>query len=173
MRLILTFSLLLILKSCKVVPEVNSEVSKEISSLTCPVEGTCKLEVIKNSHLEIKTDEFGILYPQIDDGLFMVLKFEYIRNEIPETADSGYRELIFLQLNPEQMEMEIQNKNLSTVNLLFARLCFCRGQTGYYKINMGRLSVKKIQDKTYLVDLEFKTDEVPQVINHISETFKL
>ncbi len=173
MRLILTFSLLLLLKSCRTVPEANSEFSKENFSQTCPVDGTCKLEVIKNSSLEIKTDEFGFLYPHIEEGLFIVLKFEYLRNEMPETADSAYRELIYLQLNPNHMEMEIQNKNLLSVNLLFARLCFCRGQTGYYRINIGTLSIKKIQDKTYLIDIEFETHEVPQEINHISETIKL
>lgn len=173
MRLISSLSLLLILISCKTLPEVKSEISKETYSQTCPKDGTCSLEVLKNSDLEIKTDEFGFSYPQIKDGKLIVLKFEFARNIIPETADSGYRELIYLQLDPQNMEVDIQNKNLSLVNLLFARLCFCRGQTGYYRIHIGMLSVKKIKDRTYLVDLEFTTDEVPQIINHINEIIKL
>jgi len=55
------------------------------------------------------------------------------------------------------------------VKALFARLCFCRGQTGYYIINQGQLSIKKLSESQYHLKMRFKIDEVPQVISEIDE----
>lgn len=173
MRLILTFLILLIVNSCKTVPDSSKSSSKLQTIANCPEDGICNIEVLKNTQLILKTDEFGSLYPHLEEGNHIVLKFEFIRNEIPDTSDSGYREEIYLQLNPEAMEVELQNKSLSDVNLLFGRLCFCRGQTGYYRIKTGYLSIKKVQNNSYQLNLEFKSEEVPQVIHHLNEIVQI
>lgn len=171
MRLILTFLLISNLNSCKTIPDSEESFSTTHLVSECPKDGVCSMEVLKNKSLSIKSDEFGSLYPQINEGKFTVLKFEYSRNEIPNTEDSGYREIIYMQLDPESLETELQGKDLSKINLLFGRLCFCKGQTGYYKITDGHLSITKKENNEYHMDLSFQSNEVPQIINHISENF--
>ena len=92
-------------------------------------------------------------------------------DEIPNTMDSSYREILYLELNPKALEIEKEGVNLQDVKLLFARLCFCKGQTGYYKITEGKLKISQVQDNTYHLYLEFNTSEVPQILHKISETF--
>jgi len=139
----------------------------------CPENGTCTFEVLEGKVLNIQKDNFGNLYPELLDGESVVLKFEFKRDEIPDTVDGNYSELIFMQLDSKQPEMQLEDLNLQNVKLLFGRLCFCRGQTGYYKIDKGALSVAKLDGDTYQLHLDFKCDEVPQIIEMLNETFKL
>jgi hypothetical protein len=139
----------------------------------CPEDGVCTFEVLKDKNLIVKTDEFGNHYKEVVTGEHIVLKFEYKRNEIPNTADGGYTEEIYIELNPNEIESELQNSELKKVNLLFGRLCFCRGQTGYYEIDNGVLTIIKSGKDTYQLHLEFKCEVVPQIIATLNETFKL
>ena len=148
--------------------------AKEADEITiyCPEDGICTLEILKSKSLIILKDEFDNLYPEISDGDNIILKFEYKRNEIPNTVDGHYSELIYVELNSNKLIIELENSKLQEVNLLFARLCFCRGQTGYYKVKKGKLSISKENDK-YRFNLAFKIDEVPQVITRINKSFSI
>ncbi len=99
------------------------------------------------------------------------MKFEYKRNEIPDTVDSSYREEIFVEL--DYNNLEFVTTNFKVQKILFARWCYCKGQTGYYKIHQGELLIKRIQNETYELNLKLKTDKVPQIINQISQVFSL
>jgi hypothetical protein len=138
----------------------------------CPDDGVCSFEVLKNSSLKLLEDSNGKLYPEISEGDKIVLKFEYKRNEIPNTADSSYSELIYIEVEPNKMTIDLRGSNLGKAKILFARLCFCRGQTGYYKISNGNLTISK-QSDSYRFNLEFKVDEVPQIITVINQSFSL
>ena len=141
----------------------------KINTSPCPEDGVCDFEVLFNQSFTIEKDGIGALYPKISAGNKTVLKFEYKRNEIPNTVDGQYSELIYLELDPDQLEIDLKDESLKNVKALFARLCFCRGQTGYYKINQGELSIKKLPDNQYHLKITFKVSEVPQVISNIEE----
>jgi hypothetical protein len=49
----------------------------------------------------------------------------------------------------------------------FGRFCFCRGQTGYYKVEEGKLNLKKTND-TIALNLDFTITKVPQIIKTIT-----
>lgn len=159
--------------SCKPIHQSNSDEISKTSISKCPEDGICTFEVLKNKNLTVKTDEFGNRYKEVVTGEHIILKFEYKRNEIPNTADSGYTEEIYIELNPDEIETELQNSDLKKANLLFGRLCFCRGQTGYYEIDIGVLTIIKLGNDTYQLNLEFKCEAVPQIIETLNETFKL
>ena len=139
----------------------------------CPDDGVCSFSVIKKKSLNIKKDGIGSIYPEVVSGNNIILKFEYKRNEIPNTQDSHYIEQVFIEIEPNQIDLNISDNKLQLVKLLYARLCFCRGQTGYYKINKGNLILKKVSKNTYEFELTFITDEVPQIITRIKESFTL
>ena len=173
MRTFLSFFLLFSLNTCKTVDKTSSlNLNNEVIS-ECPEDGTCYFSIHENSQLVVKKDEFGHLYPEVVKGDFIVLKFEFKRSELQNTIDSGYSEEILLQLKPNSLETELYDNDLSQANLLFGRLCFCRGQTGYYRITTGSLSVKKAGNKTYKLQLNFESNTVPQVIKQIKEEFSI
>ncbi len=157
--------------SCKSTSENSLSQKKTISNSECPSDGTCSFKTSYDKSFTLIKDEFGNAYPKFIDDESILLTFTYKRNEIPNTADGGYEEIIYIQLDRNNLELNLKDKELKNVNLTFARLCFCRGATGYYSIDSGHLSIKKVDKKTYQVNLSFKAQEVPQIINEISETF--
>lgn len=167
------FLVLFLGTACKSSKESNLKTNLKTVNSNCPDDGVCSLEVLQNNSLEIKQDEIGALYPVLTEGTSTILKFEYKRNEIANTQDGQYSELIYAELPQNIKNLELYDADLSTVKLLFARLCFCRGQTGYYKVSSGELEIQKNADTTFNFKLHFKIDEVPQVITFIEASFSL
>jgi hypothetical protein len=172
MRYLYILIVSLVVFSCNAKQKLLVEDKVENSLSLCPEGGTCTFDVLQNKTLEVKKDSFGALYPEIYDNDNIVLKFEYKRNEIPNTADSNYSELIYVELDPNNLILELEHSQLKTAKVLFARLCFCKGQTGYYAVDNGKLSITKESDN-YQFDLAFKIDEVPQLISTINRSFTL
>jgi len=158
--------------SCNAKQKVLVENENDKITKFCPEDGVCTFEVLENKSIELLKDGIGKLYTNIIDDNNIVLKFEYIRNEIPNTVDGSYRELVYAELDPNNLTVEIENSQLKEVKLLFARFCFCRGQTGYYNVNKGNLSITR-SGNNYQFNLEFIIDEVPQVITVVNQTFTL
>ncbi|WP_428741847.1 hypothetical protein [Tenacibaculum sp.] len=156
--------------SCKTIDKTLARKSDNFLN-ACPEEGNCSFKLLKNKSLNILTDNLGELYTKINEGDNLVLVFEYEKNMNLDLQDSGYKEQIFIELNPNALEIETYN--LKTKKLVFARLCYCKGQTGYYKIKKGNLSIKKVKNKNYHIMLNFKVDEVPQVISTVNQVFSL
>ena len=170
MRYLYVFYLIICLVSCKAKSELTATTATKVSKKTCPEDGTCSFEIFKNKTLQIKTDNLGRMYPEMMDGIHSVLKFEYKKQGNANYADRGYREEIFIELTNN---LEVETEDLKDRNLFFARWCYCKGQTGYYKINQGKLLVTKIDSINFQLHLSFKIEEVPQIINEINYTFSL
>ena len=173
----LLISLLILAFGCKTSKNQDAtsiENAKLDSIATCPQDGECHFKVIVNASMEILKDDFGMSYPQLNEGNKLILEFEYAKDEIPNTADSSYRELIYLEIEKDNLEIELRDSELDSVKILFGRLCYCKGETGYYQITNGHLTIKKTKNQNeYQLNLSFETTEVPQVITHINETFSV
>ena len=171
MRYLYTFFLLICLVSCKAKSKLTSTVATEVVNMACPENGTCTFKILKNKTLQIKTDNLGSIYTEMIDGIHSVLKFEYKKHGNTNYTDSSYREEIFIEL--DETDFDVETFDLKDEKLFFARWCYCKGQTGYYKINKGKLSVTKIENNIFQLHLSFKIEEVPQIINEINHTFSL
>ena len=171
MRCFYVFFLIICLLSCKAKSDIKSAVTKEVSNMECPKEGKCSLGIIENKILQINTDNLGSVYPEVLNGDECVLKFEYNKLGNSNYQDSGYREEIFIEI--DKSNPEIKTEDLKNKKLFFARWCYCKGQTGYYKINKGKLSITKVDENSFRIQLNFKIEEVPQVINRIDYIFSL
>lgn len=145
--------------------------SKTLS--TCPTDGVCTFEVLKNKTFRVKKDEFGNSYSELLEGNKTVLKFEYKRNTPPDLQDASYSELIYIEIENNIEALSIKDSKLGKSNIGFSRLCFCRGQTGTYPITSGDLAISKISKNTFQLNFNFQVSEVPQIITSINETFKL
>ena len=157
--------------SCKAKNTLNLEKTSGKTVMMCPEDGACNFETLTYKRLQIKTDNLGRIYPEIMQGNSVVLKFEYIKNGNTNFQDSSYREELFLEL--DKNNMEIETENLENQKFFFARWCYCKGQTGYYKINTGKLRVTEISDNEYRIDFSFIMDEVPHIIKAINYNFSL
>ena len=75
--------------------------------------------------------------------------------------DAGYREEIIFELDNFD-PIKLGSSSLQKTKMLFGRFCFCRGQTGYYKVTEGTFEIAN-----QIATLQFKVSEVPQITNEI------
>ena len=150
--------------------EENKVVTKTESP--CPSDGVCTTEILKNKSLVIKTDEFGSTYTQIiDSETTSVIVYQYNRIVKGDLQDAGYREEIIFEISNSTSSLTLKDKDIQITKMLFGRFCFCRGQTGYYKVENGVLNLSQKEDEINL-NLNFKINEVPQKIQTINVTIK-
>ncbi len=166
--------LFLIIVSCKSTKNMTADfVVNEailINTLNCPENGDCTIELLPNTSLEFEKDEFGNLYPVISEGNKTIFKYIYTRNPIPNTQDSNYSEIVFAELDSIISPRTLTDETLQDIKLHFGRLCFCKGETGYYPIKKGKFKITKSTKNTFKIDFNFKISEVPQIISAINET---
>ena len=166
--------LILLLVSCKSTKNATSTITVNeavlINTVNCPENGDCTIELLPNSSLEFKKDEFGNLYPIISEGNKTIFKYIFTRKSAPNTQDSNYSEVIFAELDAAISEETITDEALETKKLTFGRLCFCKGETGYYPIKKGEFKITKSSNKSFKIDFTFNIKEVPQIVSNINET---
>ena len=144
----------------------------ETQPISCPENGICTFELLQNKRLEIKKDAFGKTYYSLeDDATKNTIRYVYTLNNDKNIQDSSYREEVIFEVNSEEMKIKIAATELQKTKMLFGRFCFCRGATGYYKVEDGKLMLGK-NKKSYTIDLEFKITEVPQIVTKINGLVK-
>lgn len=144
-----------------------------IKTVNSPNNGKCSIELIPNKSLEFKKDEFENLYPIISEGSNTIFKYTYSRKPITKTQDSNYTEIVYAELDKNISEMLVTSKELQTIKLYFGRLCYCKGETGYYPITNGEFKIEKFHKDSIKINVDFKINEVPQIISKINETISL
>ena len=146
--------------SCKVKKDSFELNQDQTVATQCPEDGNCTFEVLES-------------YYKVVEGKNLLLRFQYERNQIPNTVDGHYIEQVFVELDKNNLEVELNSVNSKKIRVVFARFCYCKGQTGYYDIDKGSLIIKKVEGNKYQLDFNFKITEVPQIITEIHEIFTL
>ncbi|NOR27486.1 MAG: hypothetical protein GQ540_03040 [Lutibacter sp.] len=164
-----------LLVSCKPCQNIDYNLKEAvlIKTANCPDNAECSVELIPNKSLEFKKDGIGALYPVITEGDKTILKYTFNKNTIPNTQDGSYTEVVFAELDKTITHVSLTSKELQTVKLHFGRLCYCKGQTGYYPITNGNFNIKKSGKKSIEITIDFKISEVPQIISKINEIVSL
>ena len=122
--------------------------------------------------MEIKNDAFGKTYYSLEDDITKnTIRYIYNLKNNKNIQDSSYREEVVFEVNAAKTELNLLDSKLQDSKMFFGRFCFCRGATGYYKVKVGNLKLKKINE-TYQLDFDFKINEVPQIISKISGVVK-
>lgn len=136
----------------------------------CPSDGTCSTEVFKNKTLVVKTDAYGSLYYQMEDNEnTSVIVYQYNRTVKGDLQDANYKEELVFEINNNETKLSLENTSLQKSKMLFGRICFCRGQTGYYKVDEGQLNLTK-NNNSITFNLDFTITKVPQIIKNITTT---
>jgi hypothetical protein len=137
----------------------------------CPKNGTCTLKLHKNKSMSVKTDEWGNRSYALEESTEKsVIQFNYVRTVKGNIQDAGYREEIAFEINNGNYNLSQSGAALQNTKMLFGRFCFCKGQTGYYNVIDGKLTISGSKEKTAIIN--FKVAEVPQIINGITFTLK-
>jgi hypothetical protein len=162
---------MLVFFSCKATKNTGVEIKEPLvsSTVNCPENGECTIAFIPNKAIEFKKDEFGIGYPVISEGTKTIFKFTYKKKPISNTQDSNYTEIVYAELSNTITETHIEDSELETIKLYFGRLCYCKGETGYYPIKTGKFKLQQVANNVLKIAVEFRIKEVPQIISKISE----
>lgn len=178
-KIIFLLPIIFLFASCKCKKVATSDVtktaimddsSKKSTQIFCLNNGKCTTEIFRNKSLDLKTDEFGsIYYNQIDNPETSVILYKYDRNVPKGLQDGNYSEQIVFEINNSDTSLTLSNLELQKTKMLFGRFCFCRGQTGNYKVEQGNLKLKRLNNEIQF-DLDFKITQVPQLINAVSES---
>ena len=163
--------ILFTLISCGSRQQITKDIPVEMQNISCPESGNCSVEVFKNSKLDIKTDNFGKIYPEVKQGEHLVIKYHFEKNVTKNTKDNSYSEYIYFEINKNDEQVILRDKELQNVKMLFGRICFCRDASGYFRINNGNFYLFNHNNKLRF-NLKFKMNKVPQIITQIKENIK-
>ncbi len=174
MKIYISFIAIFLLLSCKAQSTEILTKTEEFSSNTkCPEDGGCSFELFSNSSINLVVREGTPSYTTIEKGNKTVFKFSFKRNVDQQAIDGHYIEEVFAEFDSDLSDLILEDKELKQVNLILNRICYCKGSYGSYIVTKGQFSFKKIKRNTYDLTIDFKVDEVPQVITTISETLIL
>ena len=137
-------------------------------NINCPSGGDCSFEVMKKSSLNLLYDDNGQLYPEINKGENMVVKYHYKRDEQEGAVDGNYSEYVYLEFKESDRQLILKDKELQQVKMVFGRICYCKGDMGYFKVNQGDLFLFNTKGNLQL-RTTFKISKIPQIITQIDE----
>lgn len=171
MKKLLFIPLALGLSFCNCTKSTMAKTNLVIES-ECPENGTCTIQILKNKQLVVKADEFGSIYHQLTDHIgTSVIHYEYNRLVEEGLQDGHHREEILFEINNEVTALHLTDNELQNTKMLFGRHCYCKGQTGFFKVQKGQLHLEN-EKESIKVDLDFQISQVPQVFNTVKAQIK-
>lgn len=153
--------------------KVNKEPMKEtVTASICPEEGVCTPKIFKNQQLQIHVDETGALYYRLTENKnTSVISYEYKKHTDSTLVDNHYSETLLFEIDNNSKELNLKDKNLQNVKMLFEKQCFCRGQAGVYKIEKGHLVFTK-EKEVNTIQLSFEIQNIDQKLKTIQFSVK-
>jgi hypothetical protein len=122
----------------------------------CPKGYDCVAKVITNKSINILEDSIGEKYVRlVDNSEYHTIEYTYAYKGKPEIADDGYQETIYFQVPSSLKKLQVENKELRSLNLIIRKSCFCP-EAGYELIKIGRLKMEK-KNNSYFIDLVFES----------------
>ena len=148
----------------------NSDKTIVLNNIDCPTDGTCSLEILKNTSLVLKTDPIGAFYYETQPSNNTdVIIYKYTKTVDKTLQDAGHEEDILVEIPSTLREISLENNELQQAKVLYGRHCFCKGQAGYFKVENGKLSISK-NASNYILNVDAIVTKVPQKIKSFSAT---
>lgn len=164
--IVLIISLLLLnLSACKSTQIASEE--KILLKVDSVKNTSQKIYLLRNKKLEVTHVNGSLSYQIVANEKTNVIQFFYEKDMDQAAYDGGYREEVIFEVPNDTAEINYTDEELQNTKMLFGRYCFCRGQTGLYKVKEGKLHIKTTKKESHF-ELQFKINEVPQITNEIS-----
>ena len=151
---------------------VEEEMKETETTSICPEDGVCTPKIFRNQQLNIQIDETGALYYRLTENKnTSVISYEYKKHTDSTLVDNHYSETILFEIANDCKELDLKDKNLQDVKMLFNKQCFCRGQAGVYKITNGHLIFSK-ENELNTAQLAFEIQNINQKLKTIQFSLK-
>jgi hypothetical protein len=160
----LNFFLLLVLTSC--CSKKSNTQTDILKNTNCPKDGVCTIKILKNKAITLNPENDKLEYILVDNSEKTVVQYEFKKNMEQSDYDGGYREEVIFEIDSDEYDEKLTNTELQQTKMLYGRFCNCRGQTGLYRVINGTLKCTNDGDDVNF-ELNFKINEVPQIINTI------
>jgi len=138
----------------------------------CFDNAVCTIEIIPNSNLMIKEDAFKNTYIEMEDGVNTIIKYQFKKNELPNTADGQYSEFLYLEIDNYNKRLHLKNEELQQVKMIYGKLCYCKGSSGFFKVKNGTLELILSKNKLSLVT-NFNVENIQQMVSQLNENILL
>ena len=126
------------------------------------------MQFLKNKSMVLASEDNKNSYTLIDNPEKNVIVFTYSKTVKGNLQDAGYREEVVFETTQKLSELNLNDTDIQKSKMLFGRFCYCKGQTGYYSVRNGKMTV----DSNNNLFLNFKVLEVPQIITEINLSLK-
>jgi len=147
----------------------SAKCNDKLIAKDCPPDGKCTLTIHKNKSLYTNTNELGeLVYEMQDNDTKDIAVYTYNRTPPKNVQDGTYREEVIVEVDRKPKTSVLDGK--IRAKALFGRFCYCKGSTGYYKIEAGDLIKSSGDQEVY--EFNFKITEVPQVLQKIQFSLK-
>lgn len=172
MRFIFTPLLLFILTSCA--SQKNSFFLQDLKEpIQYKLESTKKgfdtyLEIIPNKSLLLKKDEFGMLYGNFIKGDSILIKYQFKKKKIKNVVDDNFIETLYFTTDKTTTNLTLENLQLSKINMVLQRQCYCKGTAGFFKITNGNFNLN-IKKNELTLTTDFSIKNIPHVLTKINE----
>jgi len=157
-------------KNSAVLTDLQSPISNSMNQ--CLEDGHCTLEITPNQSLLLKKDAFGQFYGERTTSELLLFKLTYERTVPKGVADAHYSEAYFFSIPKTTTTLELNNAELSQVNLVVERRCFCKGSAGFFKILSGNLKLS-IKKNELTLSGHFSHENLPLLMTKIDEKVSL
>lgn len=135
----------------------------------CQKNANCTVKLLQHKSMAVKQDEFGSQYYTLEDNPEKnVIVYTYSLTGKGDVQDASYREEIVFEIGNARTNLKFVDSDIQSSKMLFGRFCYCKGQTGYYKVTHGKMDL----DQDNKLSLDFTVTEVPQIIKHIQLSIK-
>jgi hypothetical protein len=134
----------------------------------CPKNGTCTVKILNHKSMVVTQDDYGMHYKLEENPQKNVVLYGYSRTVKGDVQDASYREEVVFEVNNDLTNCNLSDADLQASKMLFGRFCFCKGQTGYYKVTNGEMAL----DSDKNLSLAFIVSEVPQIIKQFRIAIK-
>lgn len=128
----------------------------------CPEKSNCSLQIIPQKSLLIVPGK-QVKYELKDNPETSVIVYQFRKKAKEKVQDADFREEIIFELPAKIKNIRLTDTQLQNTKMLFGRFCYCPGETGYYPVRKGNLSVNGPK-----ATLDFSLSEVPQITRELS-----
>lgn len=168
MKKILTSLVVVLLFSCGA--KKNTANPETVALLSeCKKNANCTVKLLQHKSMVVKQDEFGSQYYTLEENPEKnVIVYTYSITGKGDVQDASYREEIVFEIGHALANLKLVDSDIQSSKMLFGRFCYCKGQTGYYKVTHGKMDI----DQDSKLSLDFTVTEVPQIIKRIQLSIK-
>ncbi len=135
--------------------------------------GNSTITIIPHKKAVLKKDSFGIGYVKLEESEGNLVKFEYKKSGLQNISDAHYSEIIYIHVPKNFSEIKSNTTTFKQAKILFGRLCYCKGQAGYYSVEKGTFTAKMESKNKLNFALNFSIKQVPHLISRLQESIDL